>query len=644
MLVLEILRGTSPRPSYELTAPVVTLGRAATNTVVLTDYHLSGEHAQILREGAGYVFRDLRSTNGSAVERGGTRIPVDASRRHELGLEPGDLILLGDSRNPVQIRIRYTPSDDAELADRLIATRSIIDLPAVRDQIERDPVSALKLYKALQPLSGRLDHAAVLDAVAEALFEILAQATHVTVLLRSDAEKDRFTLAMQRERDGAARPPEPGVDPVRASRAILRRVLTDRAAILTANAQEELPTSESIHSGRILSVIAVPLWRGEEITGLLQAENRRTAGMFDESDLEVALLVGAQAALALDNAALVGRLKLAEERARGENVFLKKKEEKTRAFPDIVGDSPAMQQVFGQLDKVIDTRATVCIDGETGTGKELVASAIHYRSGRRDKMFVAQNCAALPENLLESELFGHKRGAFTSADSDKKGLFEIADGGTLFLDEMGEMPLSLQAKLLRVLQEGTIRAVGATAEKTVDVRIICATNRDLAAEVEKGRFRSDLYYRLMVFPIRLPPLRERREDIPLLAKHFLAKYSAEYRLELPGFSQEAIDALAGYAWPGNIRELENEIQRLVIQAEPGLFVEVTDLSPRLRKIEGTVAKVAPKKGTLKEMMDQVERWLISEALRDHGGNKTRTAATLGITREGLHKKLDKLGL
>ena len=646
VLVLEILRGTSAKPTYELGTPVITLGRAATNTVVLSDYHLSGEHAQILREGTGYVFRDLRSTNGSAVERDGTRIPVDASRRHELGLEPGDLLLLGDSRAPVQIRVRYTPSEESDLAERLIASRSIIDLPAVRDQIEHDPVSALKLYKALQRLSGRLDTPAVYEAIADAAFDILAQATHVTILIRSETDKDRFTLALQRERDRPARSPEgttPGVDPVRASRAILRRVLTDRAAILTANAQEELPTSESILGGRILSVIAVPLFRGEEITGLLQAENRRTAGMFDEGDLEVSLIVGSQAALALDNAALVGRLKLAEERARGENVYLKRREEKTR-FPDIVGESAAMQQVFSQLDKVIDTRATVCIEGETGTGKELVASAIHYRSGRRDKMFVAQNCAALPENLLESELFGHKRGAFTSADSDKKGLFEIADGGTLFLDEMGEMPLSLQAKLLRVLQEGTIRPVGATAEKQVDVRIICATNRDLAAEVEKGRFRSDLYYRLMVFPIRLPPLRERREDVPLLAKHFLGKYAAEYRLELPGFSQEAIDALAGYAWPGNIRELENEIQRLVIQAEPGHPIEITDLSPRLRKIEGTVAKVAPKKGTLKEMMDQVERWLISEALRDHNGNKTRTAATLGITREGLHKKLDKLGL
>ena len=651
MLTLEIIRGTAARPSFELPAAVVTIGRAATNSVALTDYHLSGEHAQIVRDPAGYRFRDLRSTNGSAIERAGVRIAVDGKVGHDLALQPGDLLLLGDPKGPVVIRVGFAPPPppaeppgaDDDLADRLIASRSIIDLPAVRDQIEHDPGSALRIYKALQRLSGRLEHAAVLEAITEATFEILPRATHVTILLRAEGDKDRFTLASQRARGALRLASDPAIDPIRASRAILRRVLADRAAILTADAQHEISSSESIMGGQIKSVIAVPLWRGDEITGLLEADHRQAAGMFDEGDLEAALLIGGQAALALDNAALVSRLKLAEERARGENTYLKKREERQR-FPNIVGDSPAMRAVFNQLDKVIDTRATVCIDGETGTGKELIASAIHYKSSRKDKMFVAQNCAALPENLLESELFGHKRGAFTSADSDKKGLFEIADGGTLFLDEMGEMPLALQAKLLRVLQEGTISPVGATSEKQVDVRILCATNRDLAAEVEKGRFRQDLYYRLMVFPIRLPPLRERKEDVPALARHFLVRYAEEYRLELPGFTPEALDALTNYGWPGNIRELENEIQRVVIQAEPGQPIEATDLSPRLRKIEGTITKALPKKGTLKEMMEQVERWLISEALRDHNGNKTRTAVTLGITREGLHKKLDKLGL
>jgi len=642
MIVLEILHGTAAQKSHRITGASVTIGRSPASTVIVTDYHLSGDHAQITQIGDHYVFRDLRSTNGSAVERDGKRIPVDATARWELALADGDTLLLGNRNDPVRISVRIGDESDDELGDRLIASRSIMDLPQVTAQFDNEPAEALRVYKALQRLGARLEPTEVIDAIVQATFELLPRATHVAILLRSESDKDRFALAVSRQRHPAA-PSAAGPDPVRASRAVLRRVLADRAAVLTANAQEELSTSESIMGGQILSMLAMPLWRGDDIIGLIQADNRASTNMFADRDLEVALLLGSQAALAVDNATLVQRLRVAEERARGENVYLKRRETKIK-FDNIIGESPAMKAVFSQLERVIDTRATVCIEGETGTGKELIASAIHYQSQRRDKMFVAQNCAALPENLLESELFGHKRGAFTSADSDKKGLFEIADGGTLFLDEMGEMPLSLQAKLLRVLQEGTIRPVGATTEKQVDVRIICATNRDLAAEVEKNRFRQDLYYRLMVFPIKLPTLRERREDIPALAGHFLKRYAEEYRVELPGFSQDALDALASYAWPGNIRELENEVQRIVIQAETGHWIEVTDLSPRLRKIEGTVTRIAPKQGTLKEMMEQVERWLIAEALRDHGGNKTKTAATLGITREGLHKKLAKFGV
>ncbi len=509
----------------------------------------------------------------------------------------------------MRIAARIGEEADDDLGERLIASRSILDLPQVTRELDADPSEAARVYKALQPLGARLEPSEVIEACVAATFAILPRASHAAILLRSETDRDRFALAISKMRPGlvaaSSGTTDPAAEPnaVRASRAVLRRVLADRAAVLIANAQEEMSSSESILGGKILSMLAVPLWRGDDIIGLIQADNRAStgaaAGMFTPGDLEVALLLGSQAALAVDNATLVQRLRVAAESARGENVYLKRRETKMQ-FDNIIGESPAMKAVLQQLERVIDTRATVCIEGETGTGKELIASAIHHQSQRRDKMFVAQNCAALPENLLESELFGHKRGAFTSADSDKKGLFEIADGGTLFLDEMGEMPLTLQAKLLRVLQEGTIRAVGATAEKQVDVRIICATNRDLSAEVDKGRFRQDLYYRLMVFPIKLTPLRDRREDIPSLGAHFLKSYAEEYRLELPGFTQDAIDALSSYTWPGNIRELENEIQRIVIQAEPSHWIEVTDLSSRLRKIEGTVTRIAPKQGTLKE--------------------------------------------
>jgi transcriptional regulator with PAS, ATPase and Fis domain len=269
---------------------------------------------------------------------------------------------------------------------------------------------------------------------------------------------------------------------------------------------------------------------------------------------------------------------------------------------------------------------------------------VHYRSRRKDKLFVGQNCAAMPENLLESELFGHKKGAFTGAHEEKKGLFEIADGGTLFLDEVTEMPLSLQSKLLRALQEGEIRPIGATQERRVNVRIVAATNRNLEKEVAEGRFREDLYYRLKVFPLRVPPLRERREDIPLLAQYFLTRYTTEQGKSTGGFSQQALELLQGYDWHGNVRELQNEVQRLVIQVEQGGFVTPDLLSPRVRQVEGMIERVKPAKGTLKEMMDQLERWLLIEALREHQNNKTKAAGALGITREGLHKKLRSFGL
>ena len=654
MLSLEILSGESSGQTYRFEGYSISIGRADGNSLVLSDYHLSGNHLSIFSDGDAWIARDLRSTNGSRLLRGESLISLDSGVGFETTLLDGDVIQLGDPDDPVRLQVelptmRSTTVDD--LGDRLIASRSIVDLPVVKNRVEGDPEWAIRVYNSLQPLGTRLELAALLDATVASVFDLLPSATNVAVLLRSDSDRDRFTLAVAREREedpgstmvsvGSA--PSPAQSSVRASRAVLRRVLSDEAALLTANAAEELDSSESILGGRILSMIAVPLWRGKEITGLIQIDNRRSTGMFEERELEVALLVGNQASLAIDNAQLVSRLQVAEDRLRGENTYLRRKQEEIR-FENIIGSSAPMKEVIAQLEKVVDTRATVCIDGETGTGKELIASAIHYQSRRKEKMFVAQNCAALPENLLESELFGHVKGAFTSADSDKKGLFEIANEGTLFLDEVGEMPLSLQAKLLRTLQEGTIRPVGATQEKQIDVRIVCATNRDLQKEVESGAFRQDLYYRLMVFPVRLPPLRERQGDIPLLAAHFLARYCKEYGRNIHGFSQETVDALGAYAWPGNIRELENEVQRLVIQGDENSLLEPGHLSPQLRKVEGTLARIAPKKGTLKEMMEQVERWLLAEALRDHGNNKTRTAQTLGITREGLHKKLSKFGM
>jgi Nif-specific regulatory protein len=463
---------------------------------------------------------------------------------------------------------------------------------------------------------------------------------------------------------GTSGPPS---GPVPITRSIYRRVVQERAAVLAADAPTEVGDSDSIMGAAIRSTIGVPLWKGEEIIGVLQADNRNASaevaprrdgepsrgapnasgsGTLNAHDVELLLVLAANASLAVANARLIKRLTAAEDRLIKENSFLKGREERRRGggSVEIIGKSDAMQRVITHLDKVVDTRVTVLVEGETGTGKELIAAAVHYRSRRRDKLFVAQNCAALAESLLESELFGHKKGSFTGAVDEKKGLFEIADGGTLFLDEITETPMSLQSKLLRALQEGEIRPVGATAPKHVNVRIVAATNRNLEEEVKAGRFREDLYYRLKVFPIRLPPLRERRDDIPLLAGHFLARYAQEIGKPVGGFSQQAMELMLGYNWPGNVRELQNEVQRLVIQLEPGAFATPELLSPRIRQVEGLVGRAGVAKGTLKDMMDSVEKYFILEALREHGNNKTNAAKTLGITREGLHKKLRQYGI
>ncbi len=648
MLTLEVIAGESRGATFDVGPDGATLGRGSTAQVALADVHLSSEHGRVLREEDAWVYRDLHSTNGSRLHRGGEEHVLDSSRNWEVVLRDGDRLNLGDPAEPVVLhcRIRNAEGDGKDATGEInvhgevLAQRGVAELSEVQGKIERDPQRSIALYSAFYA-SGKklgrrgLDLNAVFESVAEAVFTLLPRATHVAIDLGDESDGRMHTVYSRAREPG-------GVERVQSSRAVVRRVQKDRAALLVSHAPTDLG-SDSVMKAQILSVLGVPLWDGETVRGVLQCDNRDGRGFFVAEDLDLFSALASQATLAIENARLVQRLRLAEEKLRGEVKYLKGREEQRR-FSNIIGESSAMRDVFKQVEKVIDTRATVCIEGETGTGKEVIASAIHYQGRRRDKLFVAQNCAAVPEHLLESELFGHKRGAFTGADHDKKGLFEIADGGTLFLDEIGEMPMSLQAKLLRVLQEGEIRAVGATMHKSVDVRILCATNRSLEKEVERGAFRQDLFYRLRVFPLRLPALRERREDIPLLVDHFLRKYTLEMNKNIAGVTPEALDQLSSYSWPGNIRELENEVQRLVIQCDPNDFITPDLLAPAVRKVEGLVGRVAPKKGTLKDMIEEVERWLLQEALRDHGGNKTRTAETLGITREGLHKKLSKYGM
>jgi two-component system response regulator AtoC len=313
--------------------------------------------------------------------------------------------------------------------------------------------------------------------------------------------------------------------------------------------------------------------------------------------------------------------------------------ESEHTFQSILAKSAPMKEVFRTIAKVADFKTTVLVNGESGVGKELVARAIHDRSPRKHKPFVAINCGAIPENLLESELFGHKKGAFTDASSDRRGLFEEASGGTLFLDEIGELPLLLQVKLLRVLQEETIRRLGDSKDIKVDVRVIAATHRDLAADAKAGRFREDLFYRIHVLSLPIPPLRDRREDIPVLVDHFLARNNERLGTKLRGLSSEAQRLLLEYGWPGNVRELENTIERAMVLAE-GDCIELHDLPERLRQaLDPVQVQLASGELSIKKTVAAVEQILIRRALVKTKGNRTRAAELLEISHRALLYKL-----
>ena len=423
-------------------------------------------------------------------------------------------------------------------------------------------------------------------------------------------------------------------------------VLREQKAVLIPDVSRDERFSPQLDIQQTLdtrSMICVPLKTRKGVIGVLYALNKQFTE-FDEKDLRLLEILSGPIAVSIENARLYGEIQQYATSLEKENLRLKTECQARFNVQGIIGSSTAMQRVFALLDKVIGTGTTVLIQGETGTGKELLAKVIHYNGPQKDKPFVAENCGGLSENLLESEIFGHVKGAFTGAIADKKGLFELANGGTVFLDEISDMPYAMQTKLLRVLQDGQIRPVGGSEYRRVEFRLISSTNRDLLQEVKTGKFREDLFYRIQVFPIVLPTLRERKEDIPLLAAHFLEEHAARLDRPLARLTPAALDILMKFDWPGNVRELQNEIERALTLA--GNDCEITEayLSDRIKQFADYDGPSGAVPATIQQATACMERKMVQDALRKSGGNRSQAARMLGLTRQGLLNKIRRYGI
>ena len=591
--------------TIELSESPVGIGRGEANAAVVADPSASRQHCEIVAADGRYTVRDLGSRNGTFVNR----VPV-----RERVLEEGDEIKAGKSVFRFVVADSPAPSHDSVVfQDGAVDAGTVVLLPQdasvylepedALDATAPAPVAASG-YRALLRISAALLQRGTAVSFSDRLLECLLDtvpASAAAVLLSDGAN---LTV---RTRDRVAGP-EGAVE--------VNRTLVDRA----------LQDGVSLLSGPAL---VVPLQGNRGIAGAIYLSSTQT-GVFTRNDLQIVAAAGVLAGFAIDD---VRRF----DQIQAENELL---EYERRQQYNMVGDSAAMQTVYRNVARVAASDSTVLITGETGAGKELVARAIHLGSSRAQRPFVAINSAALTESLLESELFGHERGAFTGAVAMKKGKLEVADGGSLFLDEIAELPLSLQAKLLRVLQEREFERVGGTRSIRVDIRLIAATNRDLHAGVRNGTFRQDLLYRLDVVRLKLPPLRERREDIPLLANYFLSKYAPGCGRKIAGISKQARACLEAYQWPGNVRELQNAIERAVVLGS-GELIMPEDLPEQV--LECASAPLVAT-NTFHGLLREQKAVTILSAIEASGGNMTEAARRLNLNANYLHRLVNNLGL
>jgi transcriptional regulator with GAF, ATPase, and Fis domain/Tfp pilus assembly protein PilF len=553
---------------------------------------------------------------------------------------------------------RAAAAEDPD-ARRLRELQAAVAAPPVPTHAP-DPAPFRRLIAINKRLNSELRLPRLLELILDTVIE-LTSAERGFVLLADPSGALQVSLARNIDQKTL----EAGAGEVSFSRSIAERAAREATPIVTLDAagDERFEAALSVSHLKLRSVIAVPLSVKGRVVGCVYADHRLRAAAFGEADVQLVVDLAEQAAIAIENARLleeneakrheVAQLAAELERKVADQALelgeLHREVRSSRAalsvrydYDNLVGKTPRMLELFRLLDRVTETALPVVIYGESGTGKELVARALHHNGPRRGKPFVSESCAAIPETLLEAALFGHVRGAFTGADSERRGLFEIAHGGTLFLDEVGEMPPSMQVKLLRVLQSGEFRRVGGERTLKVDVRLLVASNRDLGRLVEEGRFREDLYYRLNVVRVALPPLRERRDDVPLLVEHFLRKHAGESGQPPRKIARAALHKLVGYRWPGNVRELENEVLRAASLG--GETLTVADLSPQVAAGEPEAAVDSPDDLTMRIRVERLERTLLREALGRAGGNQSQAARMLGLSRFGLQKKLKRYHL
>ena len=600
---------------YCVHKPLTTIGKALGNDVAVPGAGMSEHHAQILFDGRDFSLEELDKDG---------EIAINGKRKRRARLVHGDRVQLGSVELAFSMFSEARPEPKGDDDD---------DAPAASGKpgVSAELAGVRKLFAFSEKLINRRNVNELLEAMLDDVIELthadkgfllLVEGDEPTTKPTAKGEERRLSIRASRNVRKEAITNAQGA----ISDSIVRQVIEKARPVIVSDALADthFGQSESVIAMKLSSVMCAPLLSQGEVIGALYVGNDKVKHLFDRTQLELLSIFASQASLILQNAMLLNALRADKAKLTAEL--------HDKKFGEIIGVCPSMLEVFRKLQKVAATDISVLITGETGTGKELIAKELHRRSPRADGPFVTINCGAIPENLIESELFGHVKGAFTGAVASRAGKFQIADKGTLFLDEIGELPLNLQVKLLRALQERVVIRVGDSRPEKVDIRVVAATNRNLEEEIREGRFREDLYYRLNVVNLWLPPLRERGDDVMIIAKVLLSKYADELASAVRGFSPAALAAIKKYAWPGNIRQLENRIKKALVLCDQTLLSpEDLDLGPSAE------TSILP----LEKAKEEFQRKYVLEVLERNNGNRTQTARDLGVDPRTIFRYLEK---